>query len=451
MTYNILDFGGTPDGKTLNTKVVQKAIDDIYAKGGGSLVFSKGEFVLSTVFLKSNVHIVIERDCAILGSKNFYDYAPIEKVDYELYQDCSHSYFNNSLFVGIDCENISITGEGKIDMRSVWDVDEIKPKNKKRGPKCIALKDCKDVKISGLRIYNATDLAVYFAGCKRVEISKLDLKVYIDGISPDNCDGVKIYDCNLLTGDDGIVFKSSYTLNRREDCKNIEVYNCKVSSRCNAIKFGTESNVSFKNFYIHDCIVYNTRIAGYAIESVDGAVIDNIVAKNIKMYNVNAPIFIHLGQRLRGPEGTKIGSISNVVIENFTATGEYKIYDTMPSHYERFVRKSYTQDPKKYDDFTYEDVWQLTSNICGLKDYPLKNITLKNVFLEVDGGVTECNREVPEQPLVDYPEVYVYGKFLPASGLYLRHIDGLTIENFAVKTLRTDCREPLAYDDVILN
>ena len=89
----------------------------------------------------------------------------------------------------------------------------------------------------------------------------------------------------------------------------------------------------------------------------------------------------------------------------------------------------------------------MTSNICGLKGYPLRNITLKNIHLKLDGGVKTYRKEVPEEAQ-DYPEVYVYGRILPAKGIYFRHIEGLTVENVEIDTYRADVREPLVFDDV---
>ncbi|MBP5466647.1 MAG: right-handed parallel beta-helix repeat-containing protein, partial [Clostridia bacterium] len=385
--YNITDFGAVADGKTLNTKAVQNTIDFCFENGGGMVFFPDGEFLLSTIFLKSNVHIALSENTLILGSLNFYDYSPDEKVDYPLYQDASHSFFHCSMFVGIDCENISITGKGKIDMRSVW--DEKNERNMAhRGAKCIALKECKNVEISGITVNNCTDLAIYFAGCENVDISGIKMRTYIDGISPDNSKNVKIYDCDIETGDDGIVFKSSYTLNRLDYCKNIKVHNCKIKSRCNAIKFGTETNGGFYDIDVQDCYIYDTRITGIAIESVDGAIVDGITIKDIKMVNVNAPIFVHLGRRMRGPDGMDLGRIKNIVFENIIATGEYKPYSAIPWNYNSFKINDVIQDPKifgKADSFNGTesvDDWQMTSNVCGLERVPLENIMLKNVYLK---------------------------------------------------------------------
>lgn len=454
MIYNVMNFGAVADGKTLCSKAVQKAVDVCSQEGGGIVLFGRGRYVLSTVFLRSNVTIEIPEGTEILGAESYYDYAQEEKVDYPIYQDSSHTYYHPSLFVGIDCENIKITGGGKIDMRSVWDEDGVRGEAiKHRGAKCIALKECKNVEISGLKIVNVTDLAVYFAGCENVDIYGIKMRVYIDGISPDNSKNVRIHDCDVETGDDGIVFKSSYTLNRLDICKDIHVWDCKIKSRCNAIKFGTETNGGFENILIENIEIKDTRITGISIESVDGAIVDGVTIRNVKMQNVNAPIFVHIGKRMRGPKGRAIGKIKNITLENITAAGPYEEYEIMPWNYFSYKAGDIKQNPKvfgiaeSFDGTKETDDWQMTSNICGLKESPLENITLKNVHLRLDGGVQDYNRAVPEETQ-DYPEVYVYGRILPAKGIYFRHIDGLTLDNVTVETYRKDIREDFVFDDV---
>lgn len=452
--YNVEEFGAIADGKTLCTKAVQKAVDYCHTQGGGIVRFDRGRYVLSTIYLKSNVHIEISENVEILGSLNFYDYASQEKIDYPIYQDASHTYFDLSMFVGRDCENISITGKGKIDMRSVWDEDGVRGKEiVHRGPKCIALKECQNVEISGIEIVNVTDLAVYFAGCQNVDVHGLKMRVYIDGVSPDNSKNVRIYECDIEAGDDAIVFKSSYTLNRLDICKDIKVWNCRLKSRCNAIKFGTETNGGFEDIHIENIKIKETRITGISIESVDGAVIDGITIKNVTMQNVNAPLFIHLGKRMRGPEGREIGRIRNITLENITAEGPYEEYEIVPWNYSSYKRGDIRQNPKtfgiaeSFDGRNQTDEWQMTSNICGLREYPLQNITLKNIHLKLDGGIVEYSRNVPEDAQ-DYPEVYVYGRILPAKGIYFRHIEGLTLEDVTVETYRADQREDFVFEQV---
>ena len=156
---------------------------------------------------------------------------------------------------------------------------------------------------------------------------------------------------------------------------------------------------------------------------------------------------------MRGPKGRAIGKIKNITLENITAAGPYEEYEIMPWNYFSYKAGDIKQNPKvfgiaeSFDGTKATDDWQMTSNICGLKESPLENITLKNVHLRLDGGVQDYNRAVPEEAQ-DYPEVYVYGRILPAKGIYFRHIDGLTLDNVTVETYRKDIREDFVFDNV---
>lgn len=444
--YNVIDFGAVADGKTLCTQSVQKAIDACSVTGG-TVWFPKGEYVLSTVFLKSNVNIHICRGAVILGTLDFYEYCPDEKVDFTLYQDASHSFFHCSMFVGEHLENVSFTGNGKIDMRSVWDEDNVRGLVH-RAAKSIALLDCKNVLIENIGVYNSTDLAIYFTACEDVIIRGVSMRVYIDGISPDNSKNVLIENCFVESGDDGIVFKSSFNQNKFDECRNIVVRNCRIKSRCNAIKFGTETNGGFYDFLIENVEVFQSRITGISIESVDGAIIENVVMRNIHMRNVGTPLFIHLSDRMRGPAGSKIGAIRNITLENITAKGPYLPYKAIAWNYVTYKAGDEVQNPWwAKDSYTKNDAWQITSNVCGREGYCLENITLKDINFELVGGELGEVPPVTENP-PPYPEVNVYGLRLPASGIYFRHIRGLNLENVQIKLARKDVRPVFVYEDV---
>ena len=273
-------------------------------------------------------------------------------------------------------------------------------------------------------------------------------------ISPDNCKNVRIHDCEVEAGDDAIVFKSSYTLNKLGVCEDIHVWNCKIKSRAYCIKFGTETNGGFKNILMEDIYMYDTRICGFSLQSADGAILDGITLRNVRMVNVNVPLFIHLGKRMRGPKGREIGRIRNVLIENVEASGPYGPYEIVPCYYPYFKAYDWWQDPKVYSTHwgtpemskPRED-WQTTSNICGLKGIPLENITLRNVKLGLDGGVREFEKNV-KQEAPDYPQTFGYGWILPAKGIYFRYVDGLVLDNVTVETERPDVREDFVFENV---
>ena len=453
---NVVEYGINSNTNELLTKKIQKLIDES-PKEGLELYFPKGKYILSTIFLKSNICINIAKGAVIYGSSNFDDFASLEEVNYPLYQDISHSYFNCSLFVAKNCKNITFKGHGTIDMQSIWD-EENKNNNVHRGAKVITLVECENVLIENLSIKHATDLAVYFVSSNNVTIRNLNMKVYIDGISPDNSKNVLIENCKVVAGDDAIVFKSSYNLNRLDECKNITVRNCEIVSRCNAIKFGTESNGGFKDIFIKNINIKNTRMAGIAIESVDGAIIDNIQIDNVLMQNVNAPFFIHLGRRMRGPKDLSIGSISNISINNVTANGPYVDYKALPWNYVSYKNNMTKQC--HYNFWSTEPIvptkemknqpWQFTSNICGLPGHYLNNISFKNIHMELIGGVKKGQyEETVKDDFNGYPEVFVYGWTLPASGLFFRHVQKLELKNISFNVRKKDDRKTIILDDVI--
>ena len=451
-SFNVIKFGIFPDTGELLTDKVQSLINSL-PSGGGEIYFPRGKYLLSTLYLKSNVTIRLAKGAYLLGTTDLTKYGEIEKWDFPLYQDLSHSNFNCSLFVGKKLHNVAFKGFGVIDMLNGYDVDNVKNNETHRGAKVITLVECENVLFEDIKVRNATDLALYFVECDHLTIRRLDLDVHIDGISPDNCKNVLVEDCKIVSGDDALVFKSSYNLNRLSECNNITARNCYIKSRCNAIKFGTESNGGFRNFNISNMFIKNVREAGIAIESVDGAIIDNLNFDNIRMVNVNAPIFIMLGKRMRGPKELTIGSVSNIKISNLHASGPYpERYKTSIWNYLSFVNNMVYQErwnfwgsePKDTSNVDKTQPWQMTSNICGLSDKPLKNITLKNITLDLYGGAKKGQYE--EEVFDDfdgYPEAFAYGWILPASGLFVRHVENLILENVVVNTLKKDSRDKI--------
>ena len=439
--FNVLDYGAVSGGEILCREAFQKAVDDCANSGGGTVYVPDGTYLLGTVFLKDNVHIKLDAGALLLGSTDLANhFAPDEAIPYAVYQDASHTFFHHSLFVAEGCKHISITGGGRIDMQSKYESDDftpvrgigVCPKGSFRGAKAIAFKECEDVVLKDFSLYNATDLAIYLAGCENIRVSGLLIDTHIDGINIDCCKNTVISDCIINSGDDGIVPKSSMVLGRKQLTENLVITNCIVSSECNAIKLGTESNGGFKNVTVSNCAIHNTRSVGLSVEAVDGGEIDGVTFTNITLKNVGCPFFVIIGNRARGPEGTGIGSIKNLKISHIIHTGPYSELPRKRGPYFRHLETL---------PFNHQ-----AGMIVGLPGYNVENVRLEDIYLQLNGGVQEKVDEVPERPK-GYPDADIFGT-LNSYGFFIRHAKNVKAVDIKAEVINPDVRAELTVDDV---
>ncbi|RZK44545.1 MAG: glycoside hydrolase family 28 protein, partial [Hymenobacter sp.] len=66
-------YGAVGDGKTMNTKALQKAIDAA-AKKGGTVILAPGQYLTGSLFLKKGVTLHLDKGVTLLGSQDLKDY-----------------------------------------------------------------------------------------------------------------------------------------------------------------------------------------------------------------------------------------------------------------------------------------------------------------------------------------------------------------------------------------
>ncbi|MGB2864322.1 MAG: glycoside hydrolase family 28 protein, partial [Sedimentisphaerales bacterium] len=322
--YDVRDYGAKPDGKTLCTTSIQKAIDACSQSGGGTVYLSPGTFLSGTIYFKSGVTLRLAAGSTLLGSTDLKDYPPTVPA----FRSYTDNYTDKSLIYGENIERIAITGLGTIDGQG----GSFKGPYKVR-PYMIRFSQCRNVTVKDVTLRNSPMWVQHYLACDDVRITGITVRSLInhnnDGINIDSCRRVVISDCNIESGDDAIVLKSTSA----RVCRDVAVSNCILSSRCNALKMGTESNGGFENIVITGCSIYETRLAGIALEIVDGGTMDRVIISNITMNKVGAPIFLRLGNRARpfkpalslsngkNMETPAMGVMRNMTISNIEATG----------------------------------------------------------------------------------------------------------------------------------
>ena len=108
--YVISDYGAVGDGRTVNTKAIQAAIDKSSTSGGGLVVIPRGTFLSGAIFLKQGVNLYVETNAILKGTTNPDDY-PIIQTRWEGTEEPWTSAFVNADGV----TDLEISGEGTID------------------------------------------------------------------------------------------------------------------------------------------------------------------------------------------------------------------------------------------------------------------------------------------------------------------------------------------------
>jgi polygalacturonase len=413
---DVTKFGVIGDGTTLNSEKIQKAIDDCSANGGCVLNFPKGNYLTGTIQIKNNVTINLEKDAVLLGSTEKNDYKNLDP-----FIDGSGNPMGYALIVAVDANNVGITGSGTIDGQS----PQLKAKQNPylMRPFLIRWVRSQNIKVKDVTLKNPGAWTMNFYQSKNIEIENITIRSRglgmpnNDGINLDSTENVRIKNCDVNSGDDALVIKST---KRGFPSRNIVVTNCKLSTRTNAIKLGTESIGGFENIRISNMEITKTQMAGIALYEVDGANLQDVVIKDITMDGVIVPISIRLGARLKTfREGDKpnptAGKIRNVRIENVKA----------------------------------KNIEMIGMLINGVPNYPIENLTLKNIELELPGGGTaeQAKIALPENE-AKYPEFDTFGKIMPAFAIYARHLKGVKFQNVRWSLLKTDARPATVFIDV---
>ena len=232
--------------------------------------------------------------------------------------------------------------------------------------------------------------------------------------------------------DDAICPKSSYALGFAKPTQNVTITNCYVTGcwelgsvldgtfkrrggGTGRIKCGTESNGGFINIAISNCVFEGC--GGLALETVDGALLEDITVTNLTMRDINnCPIFLRLGARLRGPkETTKVGTLRRVLIHNVNS------FNT-PSRY--------------------------SSVLSGIPGYAIEDVKLSDIFVQHVGGAAEDSTkiQVPERENM-YPEPGMFGP-TPSQGFFFRHMKNLEVSHAEIQPVAADPRASFYLEDV---
>jgi polygalacturonase len=445
--FNVRQYGAVGDGAAIDSPAINRAIDAAVAAGGGTVYFPGGIYLSYSVRLKSKVGLYLDHGAVLLASPTPLDGTMTGGYDaaepqgaWEPYQDYGHNHWHNSLIWGEDLDSVSITGPGLIWGKGLtrgWDKEPGRADTTKPGVgnKAIALKNCHNVLLRDFKILEGGWFGILATGVDNLTIDNLTIDTNRDGMDIDCCRNVRVSNCTVNSPwDDGICPKSSFALGYARPTENLTITNCYVTGdyelgsvldgtwkratvkhwATGRIKLGTESNGGFRNVAISNCVFESCQ--GFALESEDGALIEDITFTGITMRDIrSAPLFLRLGTRMRGPRDARPGVMRRIILSNITSSGASP----------------------------------LPSILSGVPGHAIEDIKISDVFLEqVGGGSAQMATLEPEERECAYPDPGMFGE-LPASGIFARHVRNLEVSNVEIATRAADARPAFWLKDVV--
>ncbi|MFR9564766.1 MAG: glycosyl hydrolase family 28 protein [Rikenellaceae bacterium] len=432
--WYVEQYGAQGDGKSVNTKMIQEAVDKCHEAGGGIVTLRSGIYLSGTIQLKDNVTLQVRRGAVLRGTLD-----PMEYYNIDPFVDATGQSRGECLVGAVDAKNVAIIGNGIIDGEGEYfkapltkkrlegwgrTAEEVNKYFRVR-PFLVRIVRCEGVNIKDINLRNPGAWTCHLFESRKIKVEDISIVAHVninnDGIDLDSCSDVFITGCDIDTGDDAMCIKSTSP----KPCENVVITKCRLKSDWGAIKMGTESMGDYRNIKISNCEVYDTKGGGIKILTVDGSNIYNVKISQINMTNVEMPIFVRLGERLRtyrnAPKG-KAGSIDELYFAGIKAT---------------------TRSSEESRVATPSGIF-----VTGTPNARIGHVSFQYINITLPGGGTkeDAKRIIPEYE-TRYPEFSHFG-VQPAFGLHARHVERLDVKGVTFNLLGTDERPVYKYDDV---
>jgi len=396
---NILEYGAKGDSVSLNTNAFKKAIEACYTAGGGKVIVPSGKWLTGAIHLKSNVNLHFEEGAEIHFSTNPDNYLPVvftRWTGFELYN-------YSPLIYAKDCENIAVTGPGKLfghgeswwkwemaGEETAWRVyyeqvlKDVLPDKRVYGtpeagfrPQFINPVNCKNVLFEGFTIVTPGPFWTFdILYCENVIVRGLKLNTVggpnTDGINLNSSKNVLVEYCHINSGDDCIAFKSGLNEDGwrvARPTENVVIRNIYGLRSHGGIVIGSEMSGGVRNIYAHDC-EFNGAERGIRLKSnaSRGGIVEKIWYENITMKNMSGEairINTNYGAYMADEGGTAYPVFREINIKNIKCDGAQVALSMMGTSH------------KPIEDITLENISIKAET--GMKFNWVNNLELKNV------------------------------------------------------------------------
>jgi len=306
-TFDAADFGAVGDGEAINTRPIQAAIDAAAGAAGGTVVLRPGVYLSGSLFVKSNVTLLIGRGVTIKGLRDIAAYPLVRTRVAGIEMEWPAGLLNiyrekNARITG---EGL-VDGDGKVFWDSYWAMRrDYDPKDLRwaadydcRRPRLIHVYDAEAVEVSGLNLARSGFWTVHVCYSRDVKVSDLIIRNNLggrgpstDGIDIDSSERVLVERCDLSVNDDAICIKAGRDwdgLRVARPCRQVKIRDCIVRDALAGMTFGSETSGGFEDIEVSGLRIEYPVPLGIFFKSghTRGGVINNIALKNIHLQDV---------------------------------------------------------------------------------------------------------------------------------------------------------------------
>ncbi|MBT3383313.1 MAG: glycoside hydrolase family 28 protein [Prolixibacteraceae bacterium] len=373
--FDVTDFGATGNGKIKDTPVIQKAIDAASKAGGGTVYFPAGTYLSGGLMLCDHVTLHLEGGSTLLRSTDLADF-PSHSTQFRSFTE---RYVHHSLLFAEDLENITIEGRGTIDGQGT--IYRKLNRQFRQRPHIIRFVSCRNIRIRDITMVNSPFWVQHYLDCDDLVIDGIRVNSYEglnnDGMDIDCCRNVRVSNCYIHSHDDAIAIKSTSD----QTSENITITNCVLSTASQGIKLGTESNGGFRNITVTNCTIRKPGldekdwdrvprgVCAIGMMIIDGGFLERINISNITVRGMDAILFIRLRNRAR----PFLRNLNDPELPEFPNAPKAKIGSVRDVHISNIIAR---------------DIGPRGSDITGLPGYPVENISISDIDINVEGG--EC-------------------------------------------------------------
>jgi hypothetical protein len=444
--YNVRDFGAKGDGIALDTAALQAAIDTCTRDGGGTVLVPAGTFQIGTVELKSNVTLHIAAGGKLLGSADGKQYHAVDAIP--LSGDTTLVDGNWALLFAVNAKNVTLEGPGTIDGQGFQFHSAVRGTPPPSGlggnrrPYHLLAYRCEGLVVRNIDLLDCAYHSLRVIQSKRVHMDGIYIHNRVNG----NNDGFHFISTQYLTVSNCIVLSQDDACALFGSCKFVTITNCVFSTRWSVFRFG---GGFVQNITISNCVLYQVFGCPIKFQGNPGSRYENISFSNLVLDEVTGPIHVAVGPRRPLSQaaaqsatqddmstGAPPGTTTPAVLRNLSFSNIHGTVTTDPPQLPEAKVTSSANPGEKHSCITLNCVGGAT----------MENVSLDNIHLTFGGGGTAedaARRDLPEIA----GEYFMMGP-MPAYGLYVRGVRGLTVQNIRLQVSVPDLRPAVIFDQV---